>query len=101
MSGKLKSYVTRFNVFLVTVALIAGMAACTGGGGGPNGDDDDNNPPPSENLEIRTWYDLNDVRDNLAGNHTLMNDLDSATPGYQELASPTANTGKGWEPLGL
>jgi hypothetical protein len=29
-----------------------------------------------------------------------MNDLDSATPGYEELASPTANGGKGWEPIG-
>ncbi|GAF87352.1 unnamed protein product, partial [marine sediment metagenome] len=57
------------------------------------------NPPPSENLEIRTWYDLDAVRNNLAGNHTLMNDLDSITPGYEELAGPTANQGKGWEPM--
>jgi hypothetical protein len=30
-----------------------------------------------------------------------MNDLDSTTPGYEELASPTANQGKGWEPIGI
>jgi len=37
----------------------------------------------------------------LSGNHTLMNHLDSTTPGYEELASPTANQGKGWEPIGI
>jgi len=56
--------------------------------------------PPSGNIEIRDWYDLDAVRDNLTGHHTLMNDLDSTTVGYQQLASPTANDGKGWEPIG-
>ena len=51
-------------------------------------------------LEIRDWYDLDAIRDNLVGNHTLINDLDSTTPGYEELASPTANQGKGWQPIG-
>jgi Divergent InlB B-repeat domain/The GLUG motif len=51
-------------------------------------------------LEIRDWYDLDAVRDNMYGRHTLMNDLDSTTPGYEELASPTANQGKGWQPIG-
>jgi hypothetical protein len=36
----------------------------------------------------------------LAGNHILMNDLDSTTAGYMELASETANGGKGWQPIG-
>jgi hypothetical protein len=76
-------------VFLITGALIAAMVGCDG-----------YNPAPSQNLEIRTWYDLDAIRDNLSGNHTLMNDLDSTTPGYGELASPTANEGKGWEPIG-
>ena len=51
-------------------------------------------------LEIRDWYALDAIRNNLVGNHTLMNDLDSTTPGYEELASPTANQGKGWQPIG-
>jgi hypothetical protein len=51
------------------------------------------------NPEIRDWYDLNAVRNNLGGNYTLMNDLNSTTPGYEELASPTANGGKGWQPI--
>jgi hypothetical protein len=50
--------------------------------------------------EVRDWYDLDAIRDNLFGSHTLMNDLDSTTPGYEELASPTANQGKGWQPIG-
>jgi hypothetical protein len=80
----------RIGIFLIMVALIVGMAGCGGGG----------YTPPSQNLEIRTWYDLDAVRNNLAGNHTLMNDLDSTTTGYEELASPTANQGKGWKPIG-
>jgi hypothetical protein len=80
-------------VFLITVALIAGMAGCVY-------TPLPYTPLPSQNLEIRTWYDLNAVRNNLAGNHTLMNDLDSATAGYEELAGPTANGGKGWHPIG-
>jgi hypothetical protein len=59
-----------------------------------------NDPELSENLEIRTWHDLNAVRNNLSGNHTLMNDLNSNTSGYDELAGPTANGGEGWEPIG-
>ena len=51
-------------------------------------------------LEIRDWYDLDAIRDNLFGSHTVMNDLDSTTPGYEELASQTANQGKGWQPIG-
>ena len=51
-------------------------------------------------VEIRTWYDLAAMRHNLAGSYRLMNDLDSTTAGHNELASPTANDGKGWEPVG-
>ena len=50
--------------------------------------------------EIRDWHDLDAIRDNLYGSHTLMNDLDSTTPGYEELASQTADEGKGWQPIG-
>jgi hypothetical protein len=51
-------------------------------------------------IPVWDWYDLNAVRNNLGGNHTLMNDIDSTTAGYDELASPTANEGKGWQPIG-
>ena len=85
MLGKLSYYVARVSIFLIAVALVAGMTGCR---------------PVSQNLEIRTWYDLNAVRNNLPGHHRLMNDLDSTTSGYEELASETANLGKGWQPIG-
>jgi hypothetical protein len=56
-------------------------------------------PTPTPN-EIWTWYDLSATRDNLGGTYLLMDDLDSTTAGYEELASPTANGGKGWQPIG-
>ena len=56
--------------------------------------------PDLEMLEIRDWYDLDDIRNNLVGNYLLMNDLNSITAGYTELAGSTANDGKGWQPIG-
>jgi hypothetical protein len=103
MWGKLNFYVTKVGVFLIPVALVVGMAGCTGDDGsypGPRGHPPSQNSPP-QNLEIRTWYDLDALRNNLAGNHTLMNDLDFTTPGYWELASPISNQGEGWEPIGF
>jgi hypothetical protein len=83
-------YVKRVGIFLIVAALTAGMVGCV--------------PLPSwnldRNLEIRDWYDLHAVRNNLEGNHRLMNDLDATTAGYEELASPIANEGKGWKPIG-
>jgi hypothetical protein len=75
----------RIGIFLVMVALIVGMAGCFS--------------TPSQDLEIQDWYDLDAIRNNLSGHHVLMNDLDSTTAGYEELASPTANDGEGWQPI--
>jgi hypothetical protein len=86
MSGKLDFYIKRFGLFLVMIALTATMEGCIFGS-------------PSQNIEIRTWYDLEAIRDDPSGDYTLMNNLDSTTDGYDELASPTANDGKGWHPL--
>ena len=91
LGSRKHDYLMKLSIFLVTAALLAATAGCPGG----------YNPPPSQNLEIRTWYDLDAVRNNLAGHHTLMNDLNSTTPGYEQLASPAANEGKGWEPIGF
>ena len=76
-------HVARVSIFLIMVALIAGMVGCE--------------PPP---IEIRDWYNLHAVRNNLGGSYLLLNDLDSTTAGYMELASETANWGRGWEPIG-
>jgi hypothetical protein len=51
-------------------------------------------------LEIRNWNDLYAVRGNLSGHYLLMNELDSSTAGYGEVAGNTANEGKGWQPIG-
>ncbi len=50
-------------------------------------------------IEIWDWCDLDAVRDNPGGFYLLMNDLDSTTANYTELASSTANGGKGWQPI--
>ena len=83
MLRKLNCYVARVSILLVTAALIAGTAGCDG----------------TPAVEIRDWYDLDAIRDNLSGSYILMNDLNSTTAGYTVLASPTANGGKGWEPI--
>jgi hypothetical protein len=83
---KLDFYVKRLSILLVTIALIVGMEGCIFG-------------PSSQNLEIRTWYDLEAIRNDSNADYVLMNDLDSTTAGYDELAGPTANDGKGWHPL--
>lgn len=53
-----------------------------------------------EVAEIRDWHDLDAIRNNLSGRYVLTNDLGSTTAGYVELASATANQGKGWQPIG-
>ena len=55
-----------------------------------------------EGLEIQSWKDLDAIRDDLSGHHILMKDLDSTMDDlddYKDLASPTADEGKGWEPI--
>jgi len=84
MLEKLNCYAKRLGILLITVALIAGMGGCLF---------------PSQKLEIRTWNDLDAIRNNLGSSYILMNDLDSTTAGYEELASPTANEGQGWQPI--
>ena len=74
----------RLGILLTPVALLAGIMGCE----------------PAPDLEIRNWHDLYAIRDNLGGNYILMNDLDSTTAGYGELAGSAANQGKGWQPIG-
>jgi len=49
---------------------------------------------------IWDWCGLDAIRHNVSGSYLLMNNLDSTTNGYAELAGQTANEGKGWEPIG-
>jgi hypothetical protein len=71
-------FLTKVCALVIMSALIVGAVGCDGSS--------------SQNLEIRTWYDLDAVRDNLAGHHVLMNDLDSSTAGYGQVA-------EGWQPI--
>ena len=50
-------------------------------------------------IEIWDWHDLDAIRDDLEESYLLMTDLDATTPGYQELAGPNADGGKGWRPI--
>ena len=77
-------HLVRFSIFLTVIAFIVGAVGC--------------GPMPTE---IRNWYDLNSVREDTRGSYILMNDLDSTTAGYEELAGTTANEGKGWQPIAV
>ena len=79
-------YLTRVSHFLIAIALIAGMAGCA-------------TIPTVNAIEIRDWYDLSAIANNMSADYVLESDLDATTEGWEELASPTANEGKGWEPI--
>ncbi len=51
-------------------------------------------------IEVNSWTDLNNMRNNLHANYVLTRDLLTADADYVELAGPDANDGKGWEPVG-
>jgi len=51
-------------------------------------------------YQIANWSHLNNIRDYLNSRFILINNLKSTTAGYWELASSTANGGKGWQPTG-
>jgi hypothetical protein len=74
-------------IFLIAVALLASIVGMLG-------------YVAHHPVEIWNWYDLNAIRNILSGSYLLMGNLDLSTPGYQELASETANQGKGWQPIG-
>jgi len=107
-SGRLY-YIRTFGIVLILAALIVGAVGCLGdlpallgifaGGRGTTEDP----------YQIANWYHLNNVRRYLESLYTevyapicfiLMNDLDATTTGYEELAGPTANGRRGWEPIG-
>ncbi|MFP8890308.1 GLUG motif-containing protein [Natrialbaceae archaeon A-CW2] len=54
----------------------------------------------SSPYEITDWHELEKVRENLDANFTLSNELNGTTAGYDEVASQSANDGKGFEPIG-
>jgi len=85
------------SIFLIIVALVAGMVGCGGGGGDSfaGGSGTEGDP-----YQIANWNQLYNVRNYLDSYFILVNDLDSTTARYTERASSIANGGKGWEPIG-
>ncbi len=55
---------------------------------------------PDDPYEIANWHHLDNIRNYLDADFVLINDLDSDTAGYTELASGTANGSNGWQPIG-
>ena len=51
-------------------------------------------------YQIANWNHLNNVRYHLGDHFILMNDLDSYTDSYADIAGTGANAGKGWQPIG-
>jgi hypothetical protein len=58
------------------------------------------NGTPENPYQIADWWHLDNVRNYLSCHFIVINDLDSNSIGYTELASATANEGKGWQPIG-
>jgi hypothetical protein len=54
----------------------------------------------SNPYQIENWNHLDNVRDNLDANFTLVSDIDQNTAGYADVASGSANGGKGFDPVG-
>jgi len=50
-------------------------------------------------YQIADWYHLDNVRNYLSSYFIVIDDLDSNSIGYTELASTTAHGGKGWQPI--
>ncbi len=51
-------------------------------------------------VEIYTWEDLHNIRNDPAGDYRLMNDLGPEDEGYDDYASENADNGSGWLPVG-
>jgi hypothetical protein len=54
----------------------------------------------SDPYEIADWRHLDNARENLTANFTLVNDLNESTAGYDAVANGSANGGNGFEPIG-
>jgi hypothetical protein len=52
-------------------------------------------------YQIADWWHLDNVRNYLSSHFIAINDLDSNSIGYTELASTTAHEGKGWQPIAV
>jgi hypothetical protein len=51
-------------------------------------------------YQITNWYNLHNIRHNLSQSFILNNNLDSSSTGYNTYANLSANSEKGWTPIG-
>ena len=84
--GHCTAAISMLLVVLAIATLMAGIVGCA-------------SRPAVNAIKVRTWYDLSAIGNNMSANYILENDLDATTDGYEELASPAANGGKGWKPI--
>ncbi len=56
-------------------------------------------PLQSQTIEISTWEELNNIRENLSAKYLLKGNLGPESPGYHTYADSTANGGAGWLPI--
>lgn len=60
----------------------------------------DGNGTVTDPYQIADWVQLDNVRETLNANFTLVNDLDTDTTGYETIASENANDDQGFDPIG-
>jgi len=89
----LGSMVAALIVFSVAIPVSRAVVEASNGFAGGSGTAEDP-------CQITDWIQLDSVRDDLSAHFILMNNLDSATSGYGELAGSGANSGAGWLPIG-
>jgi len=87
--GNQTATTTTFTMPAQNVTVTANLAPFAGGSG-TGGDP----------YQIADWHQLHNVRNYMDSYFILVNNLDSNTAGYTELANQTANSGKGWQPIG-
>ncbi|RLM53519.1 PGF-pre-PGF domain-containing protein [Halobellus sp. Atlit-31R] len=54
----------------------------------------------SNPYQLANWHHLDNIRQNLGANFTLVDDLNASTPGYDSVANASANGGAGFDPIG-
>ena len=91
----------RLGVLLIMAVFIVGIAGCDPTNGtGPGTFPGAGSGTAADPYQITNWTQLDAVRHFPNKHFILMNDLGSTAAGYAALAGPSANDGKGWQPIG-
>jgi len=95
-------YLKRAGALMLALTLAVGMVPAIAGCDPPSSRPEfaGGSGTSTDPYQISDWYHLDSIRDHLDTHSILMNNLNAGTAGYEELAGPAANDGKGWEPIG-